>query len=376
MSRARVTVLLLVVPALALGGLCLAIVATAAARAAGAPGLGAPGHFAVRQLVGLGLGLVLGVVAALAGAERILRVAPLVFVAALIATAAVFVPGVGVRAAGASRWLKLGPFSGSPAPFLIGATGLLVAAWSDPGNRGDQRSHWIASRPTALALALIAVLVLVAEPDFSAAAVVLAVAFAALGGGGVASRRLIPAALLLLLALGAGASRFGYVNKRVDGFISPQSDRRGKGFEVLALARANAGAASGATGLGNGSARRHLSSPASDYVFAVVGEELGRKGTWGVVAAWVVLAAGAAMAARSAGRDPRLRATAAACAAALIAPAAMHVAVCRGWTPIVGVTMPFLSYDPTLTVASGGELGVLAAIALAPGTAPPEQVTT
>ena len=218
-------------------------------------------------------------------------------------------------------------------------------------------------------------LVLVAEPDFSAAAVVLAVAFAALGGGGVASRRLIPAALLLLLALGAGASRFGYVNKRVDGFISPQSDRRGKGFEVLALARANAGAAAGAAGLGNGSARRHLSSPASDYVFAVVGEELGRKGMWGVVGAWAVLAAGAAMAARAAGRDPRLRAAAAACAAALIAPAAMHVAVCRGWTPIVGVTMPFLSYDPTLTVASGGELGVLAAIALAPAHASPEQVS-
>ena len=55
-ARARITLLLLVVPALALGGLCLAVVATAAARAAGAPGLGAPGHFAVRQLVGLGLG--------------------------------------------------------------------------------------------------------------------------------------------------------------------------------------------------------------------------------------------------------------------------------------------------------------------------------
>jgi len=372
MARSRVTVLLLVVPALALGGLCLAIVATAAPRG-GAPGLGASSHFAVRQLAGLGLGLVLGLVAARAGAERLLRAAPVLFVAALVATAAVFVPGVGVRAAGASRWLKLGPFSGSPAPFLLGATGLLVAAWSDPGNRP---AHMIASRPTALALALIALLVLVAEPDFSAAAVVLAVAFAALGGGGVASRRLIPAALLLLLALGAGASRFGYVNKRVDGFISPQSDRRGKGFEVLALARANAAATTGGTGLGNGSARRHLSSPASDYVFAVVGEELGRKGMWGVVGAWLLLAAGAALAARSAGGDPRLRATAAACAAALLAPAAMHVAVCRGWTPIVGVTMPFLSYDPTLTVASGGELGVLAAIALAPATAHSDQQVT
>ena len=55
---------------------------------------------------------------------------------------------------------------------------------------------------------------------------------------------------------------------------------------------------------------------------------------------------------------------AAACAAALLAPAALHIAVCRGWMPIIGVTMPFLSYDPALTVASGGEIGVLVAIAL------------
>jgi cell division protein FtsW (lipid II flippase) len=202
---------------------------------------------------------------------------------------------------------------------------------------------------------------------------VLAVAAAALAGsGGVASRRLVPAALLVLLGLAVGASRVGSVNRRVDGFMSPERDRRGKGFEVLALARANAAAATGPAGLGNGSARRHLSSPASDYVFAVVGEELGRKGMWGVAGAWAALAAGAVLAARSAAaaRDPRLRAAAAACGAALLAPAALHVAVCRGWTPIVGVTMPFLSYDPALTVASGGELGLLAAIALAPAPAP------
>ena len=80
---------------------------------------------------------------------------------------------------------------------------------------------------------------------------------------------------------------------------------------------------------------------------------------------WVAIAAGAALATRSARGDARRRGAAAACAAALLAPAALHIAVCRGWMPITGVTMPFLSYDPALTVASGGEIGVLVAIALA-----------
>ena len=217
-----------------------------------------------------------------------------------------------------------------------------------------------ASRPLALALALLAVLVLVAEPDFSAAAVALCVTFAALAGGGVAGRRLVPAAVVLLIALALGASRFGYVGDRVHGFLSPESDRRGNGFEVLALARAKAnGGGRAAWASGAAAARRHLSSPASDYVFAVVNEELGRRGAWACVAAWVAIA-------RRARRWPRdrraatrrLRGAAPACAAALLAPAALHIAVCRGWMPIIGVTMPFLSYDPALAVASGGEIGV------------------
>jgi hypothetical protein len=41
------------------------------------------------------------------------------------------------------------------------------------------------------------------------------------------------------------------------------------------------------------------------------------------------------------------------------------VAVCRGWLPIIGVSMPFVSYDPVLTVVSGAEVGLLAAVVLA-----------
>jgi len=375
MARPIVAVTLLVAPAVGLAVLDVAVVATAGARPGG-PGLGAPTHFAVRQLVGIGLAAGLGALVVRAGIDRLLRAAPALFVIALIATAAVFVPGVGVRAAGAHRWLHIGPLSGSPAPFLIGATGLLMAAWSGTAPDGsDRRTRWrFASRALALALALLAVLVLVAQPDFSAAAVVLAVTFAALAGSGVAGRRLVPAGVVLVIALVLGASRFGYVGGRIHGFLSPESDRRGHGFEVLALARAKANGAAGPAGLGHGSGRRHLSSAASDYVFAVVHEELGRPGAWAVVAAWAAILAGAALATRAARGDARQRGAAAACAVALVAPAALHIAVSRGWMPIVGVTMPFLSYDPALTVASGGEIGALVAIALARAPLAPADV--
>jgi len=356
--RRAAVVALLVVPALGLGALGLALVASAP-RHAPTAGAGAAHHFAVRNGIALGLALVAGAACFRLGPRRLLRAAPALFVVALCANAAVFVPGIGVRAAGASRWLHLGPFTGNPAALLIAGVGLLVAASRSEGARGA------AAKPELVAVfALIAVLLLAAEPDFSAAAVALCVAFAALAGGGVSGRRLVPAAALLLLALGLGASRFGYVGKRVHGFLAPERDRRGTGFEVLELARTKAEASATGVGLGHGAARRHLFSPASDYAFAVVGEELGVVGALGVAVAWVAIAGGLVIATRAA-RDPDARAAALAAGTALIAPAGLHVAVCRGWLPIIGVSMPLVSYDPVLTVASGLEIGLLVAVALA-----------
>jgi cell division protein FtsW (lipid II flippase) len=55
----------------------------------------------------------------------------------------------------------------------------------------------------------------------------------------------------------------------------------------------------------------------------------------------------------------------------MVAPAALHIAVCTGLIPIIGVTMPLVSYDPSATLAAGAELGLIASIVLqAPARAP------
>jgi cell division protein FtsW len=355
MVRRAIPIFLLTIPPLGLGGLGLALVAAAPAHG-GAAGFGAAGHFAWRQAVGLMLGIALGTLGARLGTRRLVAAAPRIFAVALLATLAVFVPRVGVLAAGAHRWIHLGPISGSPSPFLAGAVALWLAAGETTGR----------ARAVELAGALLAVVVMVLEPDYSAAATTLAVGIATLSAAGrMPLRRLLPASALLLVLLGAGALRSGYVDNRIRGFLSPQSDRRGKGFEVLALAHANAAGGAGPAGLGHGRARRRLSSPASDYAFALVGEELGRTGAFAVLGAWLAIGAGVLLAERAAAKqnDPAARAVAAGLGTALLVPATLHIAVCRGWLPIIGVTMPLLSYDPGLTVTSGAELGILAAIA-------------
>jgi cell division protein FtsW (lipid II flippase) len=105
MARRILSLALLIVPAVGLAALGFAIVA--AAGRARVPRVSArASHFAVRHAAGALLGAALGWVVARAGIERLLRAAPVLFAGALVATAAVFVPGIGVRAAGASRWLS------------------------------------------------------------------------------------------------------------------------------------------------------------------------------------------------------------------------------------------------------------------------------
>jgi cell division protein FtsW len=389
--RRGISLFLLLVPAFALAALGVLMVTSTMARHATLT-FGDPRHFAIRHLIATALALALAFAIVRLGPARVLRAAPLIFVAALVAALAVFVPGIGVRAAGARRWLHIGALTGSPAPLLTVAVGLIVSAWGRAPTRAEEERlqrvgvpraaatpdpqrttlgaiDALPRRSLALAMAFIAVLSLVVEPDFSAAAIATAVGLTALAGLGFRGRRLVPIAAALILTLALVASQFAYVSGRLRGFFAPERDRRGKGFEVLALARATAGATPGGAGLGHGEARRRLSSPGSDYVFAIVTDEMGKTVATGVAAAWLCIVAAASLAATGLG-DRRLRAAALSSGLALVAPAALHIAVCTGLVPIIGVTMPLVSYDPAATLAAGAELGVLAAILLKPSGLP------
>jgi cell division protein FtsW (lipid II flippase) len=364
MGRRALIVMLVAAPAAALGVLGIVVVASATAHQSTAA-FGAPTHYASRQAFAVVLAALVAIAFVELGPRRLLRAAPIVFACAALAAFAVFAPGVGVHAAGANRWVHVGPFSGNPAPLLTAATAMLVAAWGAPAPALASGDEGRARRPLAIGMGVLAVLTFVAQPDFSAAAITALVVLAALAGGGVGATRLAAAAVVTALVLALLASRFGYVNGRMSGFLAPETDRRGKGYEVLALARAHATATPTGVGLGRGTARRHLSSPGSDYVFAVVTEEMGRRAAGAVAAAWLAIGVGALLAARGT-REPRLRAAALGAGAAAVAPAALHIAVCQGWLPIIGVSMPLLSYDPAAAVAAGAEFGLLAAVALAP----------
>lgn len=315
-------------------------------------------HFPGRHLLSLVVAAALAWGAWRLGAAALLRLAPWLYLFSLAAVVAVFIPGLGIRAAGAHRWLRVGSWSLAPAPLLVWSSGLLASAWGrlpSPDSRREGRRF---------ALVLIALLLalgaFMSEPDFSAAGALVVTAVAALAGLGTAGRRLLPVALAGALIVAVVASRFPYVEGRIAGFRAPAADRRGKGFEVLALERATL---QPAAGLGRGYARRVLSSPASDYAFAVAREELGWPAAAALVVGSLVAFLGAVAVGLSVGRqDRRLRALAFASGFSFAAPALLHIAVCSRLVPIVGVSLPLVSYDPGAVVAAGLAFGAMAAV--------------
>ncbi|MEA2696897.1 MAG: cell division protein FtsW, partial [Myxococcales bacterium] len=223
MTRRRLVLLFSVPSALVLGGLGLLVAAAATSRQASAGaninvGLEYPQHFVARHLIASALAIGAGFAMVRIGVDRLLRAAPYLFVVALVAGLAVFIPGIGVRAAGASRWLHIGPLSGGPAPFLTLGVALLLSAWGAPQPQPVAPDDGLPRFVLALAMTFVAVLTLIVQPDFSAAGVTILVALVALAGLGVGGRWLIPAAAGLAVALGFVAAQFRYVGGRWHGF--------------------------------------------------------------------------------------------------------------------------------------------------------------
>lgn len=256
-----------------------------------------------------------------------------------LALLATLVPGLGVEAGGARRGVGVeGVFTLQPSVLLAALTPALCARGLERG-----RGAWLAL------LLVAACAVCAAQPNFAHLGLLLAVAAASAAGAGrwrAAGGALACGATACLAAL-----CYPYVRWRIASFVDAEltADTRG-----LAGALGEVGVLG--VGLGQGSWKRLLSTAPSDYVFAVGLEELGVLGALGITTllACAVISLGLR---RPAGPA---RARAWGTAAFLAVPAAVHVAVALRLLPVTGVHFPFLSADPSATLAVGLAVGLSA----------------
>jgi len=326
-----------------------------------------------RQLLWSLLGLPLLVVAARSDYRRWRSLAGPLLVVSLLAAAAVVLPGVGVVVNGARRWIDLGPLRFQPSELLkltvpLYLAHVLARRWKAL-RRGDLRGLLLPAVPL---LGLVGVLVML-EPDLETAVLIACIGGVTLIAAGLPVR-IVGAGMALLGVLGAvGIATSDYRRGRFMAWLDPMSDPAHYGYQTVQGYLALGSGGWTGTGLGQGRGKwLYIPNAHTDYIFAIIGEELGLVGAMAVLLLFGLLAVFGMRAARRA-PDPFGRLLAASLTGWLLLQAVINIGSVVGLLPVTGVTLPLVSFGGSSLVITALGLGILLAIARAgePGVGGP-----
>ena len=258
---------------------------------------------------------------------------------------------------GTRRWIDLGVLSVQPSEFA--KLGLVVALAAFLSRRETEIAHPTRTLlPVAGLLAFFAGLVLL-QPDFGTAVTYFVIAAAMLFFAGLPFRWFALATVLVLPTLTAYVLSAQYRRDRILAFLHPEADPLGKGFQaVQSLIAVGTG---GLTGLGLGEGKQKLfflPYPYTDFIYAIVGEELGLIGCVSVLALFgIVFARGIRAAANAPDSFGRLLGVG--LSVMIVAQALVNISVVLALLPTKGIPLPFLSYGGSALWTNLLAVGVL-----------------
>ena len=247
-----------------------------------------PNYFFAHQLIGATMGGVGLVVAARLDYHRLSRLARPVMFPALVLLVVVLIPHVGAQHFGAQRWFQVCPLSVQPSAIAVGVAVVFFARWLTDREASARSLRGV--RDYLIVLFALLGLVL-AERDLGSSIVIATTALILLALAGARKRHLV----LILAMFGAprrGAGRAGLVPRRPAGAPpNPCADALGSGFQnrqaPYAFGSGGISGSASATPCRSTSGSRR---PHTDFIFAIIGEELGLIGTVAVLAAFLFLA--------------------------------------------------------------------------------------
>ncbi|MFN0182977.1 MAG: putative lipid II flippase FtsW [Aquabacterium sp.] len=322
----------------------------------------APTHFLMRQAVAIGIGLVLAAVALRIPVARWEQAAPWLFAGALVLLALVLLPMVGKGANGARRWMPLGPINFQPSELAKLAMALYAASYMV--RKMDVKERFVkAVWPMAVALAVVGLLLL-AEPDMGAYIVIASIALGILFLGGVNGRMFILSCLVLLTAFALMIALSPWRRERIFAFMDPWDPvyAQGKGYQLThSLIAFGRGELTG-QGLGESLEKLHyLPEAHTDFVLAVIGEELGFIGVLAVICAFFWLTRRIFAIGRQAVALDRVFAGLAVQGIGIWVgvQALINIGVNLGALPTKGLTLPLLSYGGSAILLTLLALGIV-----------------
>ncbi|MBI3091142.1 MAG: putative lipid II flippase FtsW [Candidatus Tectomicrobia bacterium] len=322
---------------------------------------GDPYFFMKRQLFFVALGVVGMLVLSRLDTHRLERLALPLLVVSLLVLILVLIPGIGHRVGGARRWLSLGWWRVQPAELAKLA---LVIYFARNLCRHQEKLQDLVNGflPNALVLALASGLIAL-QPDVGNALLVCLLAAVLFVAAGMRLRHLGATLLLGLPLLAVLVASADYRLRRLLAFLDPWADPTGSGFQIVQSYLALGSGGVFGQGLGAGQQKLFFLPEAhTDFIFAIIGEELGFVGTAVIVLLFgVLLWRGAMIALRC--QEPFPRFLAFGLTTLLSLQALSNMAVVVGLLPTKGLPLPFVSLGGSSLFMALAATGLLMGVA-------------
>ncbi|MBU1327233.1 putative lipid II flippase FtsW [Patescibacteria group bacterium] len=308
-------------------------------------------HFAREQLQWLGLAFVGFAIASLVDYRLWYKLALPFLLGSLVLLIAVFIPGLGVRALGAHRWISVGGLVFQPSELTKLTMIIYLSAWFSTREKGRIGAF-------LLLLGMVVGLV-VLEPDLGTATIILATAVLLYFYSGAPLMQFILLVPMLAIGVIGLALISPYRFQRLMTFFNPQSDPLGSSYHIRqALLALGSG---GLWGLGIGKSRQkyeYLPEANTDSIFAIIGEEFGFLGAVLVVLLFVFIIWRCFRIARRA-PDTFGRLMGAGIATWIGIQAVINFSAMTALLPLTGVPLPFISYGGSSLVITLIAMGIV-----------------
>ena len=277
--------------------------------------------------------------------------------AALAALAAVHISGIGYSAGGSTRWLRFAGLSFQPSEFARFAL-IVYLAYSMNKKKEAIREFTVGFLPHVVVLGVFGALILI-QPDFGSAALLVAVTWVMLFVGGVRILHLTSALVLIVPAAYYFLLQAEYRIRRLMSFLDPWQHQADEGYQMIHSLMAFGTGGLWGTGIGKGYQKLfYLPEPHTDFIFSVIGEELGLVGVLFILGLYAIIIWRGTRITRDA-PDVFGAFLAAGLTTTIGLQVCVNTGVSLGLLPTKGLTLPFLSYGGTSLLISMASIGIL-----------------
>lgn len=313
--------------------------------------------FLKRHLLFLGLGFSLMLYLMSENLDKIRRASKILLLISVGLLFLVLIPGVGASAGGARRWFRFGILSFQPSEFAKFTFLIYMASFlSRKGYR--IKDIFYGYLPLVSVISLIGLLIL-AEPDLGTAAAIVFVGFLIIFIGGGKIKHLATTAFLGLPFFYYQLFSVPYRRKRMFIFLNPWQDQRGAGFQIIQSFLALG--SGGLFGVGLGQSKQklfYLPEAHTDFIFSIIGEELGFLGAASILILFGVLIWQAMRACLATHRTFN-KILIFGIISMLAFEALVNMGISTGIFPTKGMPLPFIGYGGTSLVFHMGAVGLM-----------------